>query len=235
MATPLTLAGAFGIPFFTAKYALQKYGITGATITVRFAPEGKYLIYSQTTRAAGLLRLFRRDVIHAESILPQDTRMPLPKEYHFSDTGGGYDQHAIVHFDRKIGLATGNIPNGNKVRVKILPNTLDRLSLQLALMQAVAENRKVLRFTTVESWNKLSHYTFRNLGETVVDTSMGELKVVHLERLWNKRGIRFNFWLAPSLHYLPVRLEQTKLKDSSKLVMVLESVQWDHVTHEKTK
>ncbi len=233
MATPPALAGAFGIPFFTAKYALQKYGITGATITVRFTPDGKYLIYSQTTRAAGLLRLFRRDVIHAESILPQGTRVPLPKEYRFSDTGGGYDQHAIIHFDRKIGLATGNIPNGNKIHVKILPNTLDRLSLQLALMQAVAENCKTLRFTTVESWNKLSHYTFRNLGKTIVDTPMGRLRTVHLERLWNKKDTRFDFWLAPSLHYLPVKLEQTKLKDSSELVMVLESVRWGYVTHEK--
>lgn len=217
--------GAFGIPYFSATYALQKFGITGATIKVRFAPKGKYLIYSQTTQAAGLLRLFRHDTIQAESVMPKNRPIPLPKVYRFSDTGGGHNAHAIVHFDRKTLIATGHITNGNAIHVKIDPSTLDRLSLQLALMQAVAHRRHPLNFTTVETWNKLSHYHFKLTGKESIHTPLGTINTVVIERTWKKKKTRFVFWLAPKLHYLPVKLEQIK-DNNSPIVMMLQSVHW---------
>lgn len=219
-------AGSFGIPFFTAQYALKKFDITVAHVTITFEPRGNHLVYRQKTEAAGLLRLFRKDVIVEESILPSGTLVPLPTQYRFTHTGGGHDQHAVVYFDRKTLRATGRTPKGEPVHVAIGPHTLDRLSLQLALMQAVSQGRRPLTFTTVETADKLSHYTFHDLGHTRIDTALGAMDVVRIQRLWKRKRIRFDFWLAPSLHYLPVKLEQTQLKNGSTLSLYLESVHW---------
>lgn len=224
---PAAHAGAFGIPFFTARFALKKFDITLAHVTISFQPQGKHLVYRQKTEAAGLLRLFRKDVITEESILPVGTLVPLPTQYRFAHTGGGHNQHAVVNFDRKTLRATGRTPDGQAVHVAIQPRTLDRLSLQLALIQAVSQGRKSLTFTTVETANKLSHYTFHDLGHTRINTPLGTMDTVHVRRLWKRKQIRFDFWLAPSLHYLPVKLEQTHLKNGSTLSLYLESLHWE--------
>lgn len=224
---PLARAGAFGIPFFTAEYALKKYDMTVAQVTISFQPRGNELVYKQVTKAAGLVRLFRKDVITEQSILPRNTLVPLPIEYRYDHTGGNHDQHAVLRFDRKTLRASGRTPKGEAVHVAIEPDTLDRLSLQLALMQAVAQGRKRLEFTTVETADKLSHYTFHDLGHTRIDTALGKLDTVHIQRLWKRKRIRFDFWLASMLHDIPVKLEQTELKDGSTLSLYLESIHWD--------
>ncbi|WP_083250830.1 DUF3108 domain-containing protein [Acidihalobacter aeolianus] len=219
-------AGAFGIPFFTAHYVLKQYGLTAADITVSFGPESNgRLIYRQVTLPAGMVSWFRHDRITGESILAPGP-IPLPVEYRFVHSGDGPTQEAVIHFDRRQGKATGHMQNGDRVKVAIEPDTLDRLSLQLALMQAVAQGRKSLRFTTVETKDKLSHYDFHNLGRETVVTSLGRLETVHLQRIWKAKHLRYDFWLAPSLHDLPVKLTQIEGNDSSGLALYLQSVNW---------
>jgi hypothetical protein len=224
---PLAHAEAFGIPFFTAEYVLKKFDMTVAHVTISFQPRGDQLVYKQVTEAAGVVRLFRKDVITEESILPRNTLVPLPIEYRYDHTGGDHDQHAVLHFDRKTLRASGQTPKGDAVHVAIEPDTLDRLSLQLALMQAVSQGRKQLAFTTVETADKLSHYDFHDLGHTRIDTALGKLGTVHIQRLWKRKQIRFDFWLAPTLHEVPVKLEQTELKNGSTLSLYLESIHWN--------
>lgn len=217
--------GAFGIPFFTAHYVLKQYGLTAADVTVSFGPENGRLIYRQVSLPAGMVAWFRHDRISEESVLAPGP-VPLPLEYRFVHSGNGPTQEALIRFDRGQGKATGRMQNGDAVKVAIEPDTLDRLSLQLALMQAVAQGRKSLRFTTVETKDKLSHYDFHNLGRETIATSLGRLETVHLQRIWEAKHLRYDFWLAPSLHDLPVKLTQIEGNDSSGLALYLQSVDW---------
>ncbi|OBS09946.1 DUF3108 domain-containing protein [Acidihalobacter prosperus] len=217
--------GAYGIPFFTAHYVLKKLGMTVARVTVAFGRENGQLVYRQVTLPAGVIAWFRHDRITEESLLAPGPS-PLPFEYRFEHSGDGAPKTAVIRFDRKAGMASGHMQNGDAVRVAIEPGTLDRLSLQLALMQAVAQDRKPLRFTTVETKDKLSHYVFEDLGSASVVTPMGRLETRHLQRLWHAKRIRFDFWLAPSLHELPVKLTQTEEGDDTSLALYLQSVDW---------
>lgn len=216
---------AFGIPFFTAHYILKNLGLSVAHVTVTFGREKGQLIYRQVTSPAGVIAWFRHDHITEESVLAPGAT-PLPIEYRFVHTGHGPTKRAVIHFDRQHDLATGHMQNGDPVKVTIDPGTLDRMSLQLALMQAVASGRRPLHFTTVETKNKLSHYVFHDLGPATVITSLGRLDTIHLQREWQAKHIRFDFWLAPSLHDLPVKLTQTGQGDSSNLSLYLQSVSW---------
>ncbi|AOU98609.1 hypothetical protein BI364_12145 [Acidihalobacter yilgarnensis] len=222
--SPQAVNTAFGIPFFSAQYALKKLGLTVAKITVSFGRENGRLIYRQVTLPAGVITWFRHDRITEESLLAPGP-VPLPTEYRFLHTGDGPTKQAVIHFDRQTDEASGHMQNGDPVKVAIDPGTLDRLSLQLALMQAVAKGQKTLRFTTVETKNKLSHYDFHDLGHDTVMTPLGQLDTLHLQRVWQAKHIRFDFWLAPSLHDLPVKLIQTD-GDGASLGLYLQSVRW---------
>lgn len=217
---------AFGIPFFTADYTLNKYGLAVAHVTVTFTRQKGQLIYREVTKPAGILAVFRHDRITEESRLAPGRKRPLPVEYHFIHSGDGPTKEAVVHFNRHTLEATGHMQNGDPVKVSIHPDTLDRLSLQLALMQAVANQRKHLRFTTVETKDKLSHYDFHYLGDASVVTPLGRLDTIHLQRIWKAKRMHFDFWLAPSLHELPVKLVRTRAGNGSGLALYLQSVHW---------
>lgn len=224
---PAWAQGAFGIPFFTAHYVLNKFGVDAAETTLSFQPDGKNkVIYTQTTHAIGIFSWFFHQKIIERSILPRNSKIPLPIEFTYSETGGGKNVHARIVFDRKALIATGVDRQGRPVHVKIQPDTVDFLSIQLALIQAVAEHKKNLNFTVVQSANKLSHYDFTYAGEKRIHTPLGELNTIVVQRFRGHKD-RYDFYLAPRLHYLPVRLVQTKLKDDSKLTLNLRSVQWN--------
>lgn len=223
--TPSSKNSAFGIPFFTAHYTLNKFGLAVAHVTVTFTRQKGQLIYREVTKPAGILAVFRHDRITEESRLAPG-KQPLPIEYHFIHAGDGPTKEAVVHFNRHTLEATGHMQNGDPVKVSIHPDTLDRLSLQLALMQAIANQRKPLRFTTVETKNKLSHYDFHYLGDTSVVTPLGRLDTIHLQRIWKAKHMHFDFWLAPTLHDLPVKLVRTRAGKGSGLALYLQSVNW---------
>lgn len=218
-------AGAFGIHFFTAHYVLKKLGLTVADVTITFNRENGQLIYRQITLPAGVIAWFRHDRITEESLLANGPT-PLPIEYRFLHTGNGAPKTAVIHFNRQQDEATGHMQNGDPVKVAIEPDTLDRMSIQLALMQAVARGQKTLRFTTVETKDKLSHYVFHDLGQATVVTSYGSMKTIHLQRIWQAKHIQFNFWLAPSLDYVPVQLTQTGQDENGRLALYLQSITW---------
>lgn len=229
---PLARAdGAFGIPFFTAHYTLQEYGISAATSTISFQPQGKQLLYTQRTHAIGLFSLFFKQIIEERSWLAPDTLVPLPTLFTYDETGGGKNIHARIQFDRKTLKATGVDRKGQAVNLTIEPDTVDFLSIQLAIIQAVMQHRKPLDFTVVQSADKLTHYHFAYAGEKRIHTPMGEMATVIVQRIRKHKKIRYDFYLAPSLHYLPVKLTQTKLNNGSTLTLTMQSVKWNRPSH----
>ena len=69
---------------------------------------------------------------------------------------------------------------------------------------------------------ELKDYSFAIAGEEVLNTALGKLKTVRLQRIGDRRDT--TVWCAPQLSYLPVRLEQQDT-DGSELTMQITSVQ----------
>ncbi|APZ43927.1 DUF3108 domain-containing protein [Acidihalobacter ferrooxydans] len=228
LATPLAHAdGAFGIPFFTAKYILHQYGIDAAESTISLQPDGTRIVYTQRTHAIGFLSLFFKQTIAERSLLAPDTTLPLPTQFTYDETGGGKNIHARILFDRKTLRATGTDRKGKPVNVAIEPDTVDFLSIQLAIIQAVAQHKKRLDFTVVQSADKLNHYHFAYAGTERIHTPMGTLDTVIVQRFRDHKKVRYDFYLAPALHYLPVKLTQTKMDNGSTLTLSIQSVHWN--------
>ena len=102
----------------------------------------------------------------------------------------------------------------------ISPTTQDKLLYQLTMMLDLKAGRKKLQYEIADG-GTLKDYEFNVIGEEEIDTPMGKLHTVKLERVNDVRHT--TIWCAESLEYLPVRIEQVE-KDNASLAMLIHEV-----------
>jgi hypothetical protein len=135
------------------------------------------------------------------------------QHYEISREGGDKDDNYVLDFDwsRKTVETKGG-------EARALPaDGLDPMVLQLAVRKQLKESNgkagdKPLHITIVEN-NENKEYDLAVTGEEDIKTEIGNLRTIRIERV-NDRKRQLRFWLAPSLDYLPVRVERQKKDDS---------------------
>jgi len=206
---------------FSADYTLKRNGIALglATRSLRPLKDGRF-IYASATSATGVIAWFVKDQIDEHSIFTLQNGHIRPMEYVYDRHGGSKTRRVKLVFDWVKGIVT-NVIDGDPWRMEIPQDAYDKLSYQLAIMQDLQNGRKELQYNIADG-GKLKTYAFDILGEEQVETAFGRLKTVKIRRLDDKRYT--TIWCAPSMNYLPVRLEQQET-DGSQLSMHLQSVQ----------
>ena len=65
----------------------------------------------------------------------------------------------------------------------------------------------------VTDGRRIKEYRYRIVGRERIETTLGEMETIHIERLTDPDSKRsFEFWVAPEHHYLPVQLRFTDKK-----------------------
>ena len=130
----------------------------------------------------------------------------------FSDKRRGRSEQA-VHFAR----ATNSINfSNNRPSAPLQEGAQDRASLSLQLAAMIAGNPD--RFSTgtniemqVASADEAEMWVFRVNGLEQIATPAGTAQAIHLTRNPRRElDPRLEFWFAPNLHYVPVRIKQTE-------------------------
>ena len=111
-----------------------------------------------------------------------------------------WNQAQLIHDDNQSPLEEG---------------TLDKLSLQHKLSQDVAELMQADGHTTELSYQvadkeKRKPYHFEILAQEVLETPLGNLRTILVERIRDKKERHTRFWLAIDHGYLIVKAEQTE-------------------------
>ncbi len=132
-----------------------------------------------------------------------------PHRYDYSRGGLGKNRKAFLAFD----YSGGNLLHEDGTS-ELIAGTLDKLSYQyqlrldLAKLAACADSADLLEYTVADG-DKLKHYEFRLAGEEVLDTPVGALNTVRLERVReNDSDRQTTFWLAKDHDYLLTRFKQ---------------------------
>lgn len=208
------------LPKFNAEYILKRNGITLGTSTrsLSTAKDGTF-IYSSTTQATGIIAWFVKDHIDEYSKWIFDGKHIRPLQYVYNRHGGSKTREVKLHFDWQHNTVTNTI-DGDPWRMEIPPNAQDKLVYQLAIMYDLMNGKKDLDYKIADG-GKLKDYAFEIQGEEVLNTALGRLKTVRIQRIGDKRDT--TVWCAPQLSYLPVRLEQQDT-DGAELTMQLTSV-----------
>ncbi|WJW76060.1 DUF3108 domain-containing protein [Thiohalobacter sp. IOR34] len=172
--------------------------------------DGRYRLSSHT-RPIGIGILFRSDRLSESSEFELLDGRLRPIEYRFDRSGGRKERHARLSFDWAQGQVTNDVA-GHAWRMDIPPGTLDKLSVQLALMLDLQQERRELRYAIADG-GRLKTFEFRIIGEESVRLPGGDYPAIKLQRLRKDQDRTTYLWCAPALGYLPVQLEQIEHED----------------------
>lgn len=147
------------------------------------------------------------DLEQASELIYVDSRIQ-PQNYSYQVSGLSSDVES-VSFNWEAGVAL-SADEDESWTVAINDHTLDELSYQLALaIDVAAANQEFYDYETVDG-DTLDHLRFRTLGEESVDTPLGELRCIKLERVRKEGSNRATLiWLAKDWGHLLTKIEQT--------------------------
>jgi hypothetical protein len=205
-----------------ASYDVYKDGLHIAVMQESYARNGtKYRIVSESN-PAGLLALFIRTKINAESsgsITPaglQPDRLAYGRlDDPGKNVGAAFDWNAqLLHmtFD------------GRNETVPLVPGTQDRVSVMYQFMFLSPDQLKLLSFPLTNG-KKIEHYRYELVAHEPLDTPLGKLNTLHLakQRERNENGIEV--WLAADRYLFPVKVLFLE-NDGSKIEQVITQLEF---------
>ena len=210
------------IPDFSAQYSMNVKGLPAGDMTRTLSTDanGIRTLYSRT-KAKGLFAFFKPDLIEETSTWTHDNNGIQPISYLYQRTGGKKDKIITIDFDWMNKLAQTN-KNGQQKSFDINSDTSDKLIYQIILMTDLA-NKKTSFSYPIATEDKVKTYDIELLGEEIVSTSMGNINAVKLLRKRSSENKRqTTLWCAPSLNYLPVKLEH--IEKGTAFVATLENL-----------
>lgn len=211
----------FPVPF-EADYSLHSMGNKIAKMKRRFTHlnNGEYLYHSETN-TTGLLSLFRKDHILERSTWHIDDNRIRPLLYNYEHTGGKKDRSVTIQFDWESNQIINSI-NGSSWQMPLQPDIMDKLLYQLAIMHDLVQGKKAIKYVIADG-GKIKLYNFNLLGEELIETPLGELETLKLERHKPNSRRKTTLWCARELGYLPVKVVNIE-KDGRKTTAIIESV-----------
>lgn len=197
---------------FEATYTVNWHGLTAGVSSLTLEhQQGDRWLYRQEATARGIFRALPIGQVSTRSELEIGPEGVRPIHYTADDGTSSRKRDIDVRFDWEH-LRISGVAAEQKVDEPLKPGTQDDLSVQIALMQALADGRTPESITTYGD-RGLREYRYLRDGEESITTAMGPLATVvfHTERTGSPRVTRY--WCAPSLGYLPVKVQQKRLDD----------------------
>lgn len=218
-------AAAPVIPLYHATYSVSRndlrIGNTQFSLTKN--KDGTYT-YESVTQPAGLVSLFRSDVITETSHFSVVDDRPRSLLYSYTHTGGGDNKPQSIRFDWNKKLAYSN--NSGKHRTLQLESGIcDRLLAQL-LISLDAAHGSLNNDYRVLDHGEMQPYRLHEVGVVKLKTPAGEFDTVEVARKDEKKDRVTTFWLALKLDYLPVQMQQTETGKAT-ISLVLTKIKLD--------
>ncbi len=222
-AVSAALAPDAGISPFRAEYRISVGGIPAGKVEVslELSADGNYR-YRQHSVPLGLLAVLKSDEITeiSEGLIRGDR--VIPSSYLYKREQSKKPQQENLVFDWETGRVTDRTTNA-VWSVDIPQGTQDKFSKQLALMVAMSSARNAVTFQVADD-ERLKTYHFRPQGTETIEIEKKKFDTLKIARSKGDRPSKSTLWLAPQLHFLPVKVE--KLERGNLFVMELVTVNW---------
>jgi hypothetical protein len=206
---------------FEATYKWIWHGMTVAISSVRLERQGdNKWVYRSKSEPRGLGRMFSERPIQ-ESVLQVTDDGVHPLSYKADDGTSATKRDANVQFDWEHKRVTG-VYEDTKVDMPLQPGIQDDLSIQIALMVELLRGHTPDKLLLING-NALREYRYARDGEETLKTPLGDIPtlIYRSEKQNSPRVTRF--WCAPSLGYVPLRVQQ-KRNDDVEWTMEIQSV-----------
>jgi hypothetical protein len=221
-AAAATTATAQELLPFEASYAWSWHGATVAISRLKLEHQGgDTWVYSSSSEPRGLGYLYPlRPALRSTLRIGAQGVQPLS----FKADGGGAEHNANVTFDWGAGRASG-VYESVPVDMPIKPGIQDDLSVQIAMMVELLHGRTPEQLWMIDK-NSIREYRYQREGTAAIDTALGRIDTVIYSSQHPGSPRVTRFWCAPSMGYLPLRIEQKRI-DSVEWSMDIRSVRRD--------
>ena len=192
---------------FTAEYSWTLRGMNAghSTLTLARRDDGRWS-YDSRSQAHGLFRLVAPGDITQVSVFRLDNGDVLPEHYRGDDGTAATKRDANLSFDWRTRRVTG-VYEDVPVDLPIEAGVQDDLSIQVAMMNALLRGQVPTGFRLVDR-NIVKDYQYSAEGRTTLTTPLGVIEaVIYRSRKVGARSSTL-FWCAPSLSFLPLKVER---------------------------
>ena len=207
--TQVASAGAEELyPEFVAHYIVRANGIKVGKATFSLQREGAdEYIYRQHSESTGIGALLGADTSTQSSRWRYVDGEIQPLEFRSQRKHGDDDDNAHLFFDWKQ-MRVVNHGAGKHWDIAFPDGTLDSLSMQLAMLFDLRDNKTHLKYD-VAMRGRIKHYLFEVAGQDTIKLPFGSYETVRAERRDDKKDDSL-IWSAPALNYFPVRFIKKK-------------------------
>jgi hypothetical protein len=215
MISAAAMADAAQFSPYTANYDFERKGIGSgkSTFTLDKQADGSYE-YKSVLHPTGIAALLAKDVTQTSDFKLVNGR-PQPSSYSFSWEGKP-DEAETIQFNWASKSAAMD-QAGKKSKAALTADSVDVQLVQMLVASDAAAGKLPDSYQIVDKGDATT-YTVKSLPDAKLRLQAGnfQTKVVTLSNAEKKRTI--TAWLAPSLHYLPVQIQQ---KDKNTVTLTL--------------
>jgi hypothetical protein len=136
----------------------------------------------------------------------------IPLEYRYHRSGIGKKREAILSFDWETGTVLNDVQK-QPWRMDVPIGAMDKLLYQFKLREDLLAAHETggpwpeLEYVIADG-GKLKNYSFKVIGEEVIDTPLGKMNTIKASRVNDNRDRESTFWLARDYDFLLVRFQQ---------------------------
>jgi hypothetical protein len=207
---------------FKITFDVEWHGLGAGTSTLQLTRNSATeYTYRSSNVARGLFRLAIPDTITQISHFSIVDGKVRPSSYVGDDGSTDTDRDVSLNFDWASNRVTGTAEN-KPVSEPITPGVQDSLSVQVALMCALAAGQSPKSFQLIDK-DEVKEYQYTREGNATLETPAGKLETLIYTSQRSGANRLTRLWIAPSLGYLPVRAEQVR-KGKRELQLTLKSV-----------
>lgn len=209
---------------YTAHYGVTTHGIGVGVAQFELTPmKDAHWKFSSESHTTGVVSLFRSDKIRQSSTFDVAKDGSLrARSYRYAYAGDDdRDQHIVFEWADNI---AHDYYRGDTVSIRIPDGASDPFLAQLKLSKRVAHGMVKGLFPVVNR-NKLEIYHLKVVGTGNIKVPAGKFRVVRVERNDPGSSRKTVFWLAPDLHYVPVKVQQLK-NDKAVFRLALKSIRF---------
>ena len=210
-ATPVH--GAEPIGDFSYRYELIRNGKVVGNNRLQFKalPNGVWQFTSKASGTEGLASLAGAGVDERSTLIAPRGQLELFSN-RMETTLAWKNEVKSTNFDK---ASNTYIYRDHKATRKVAyqPGVIDRHTLTVALMSDLRSGKnKAFSYPTLNK-GKLDTFRFKLMGEEVLDTALGKLKTVRLERIRDSAdGKSTRIWFAKERNYAPVMIQELDSK-----------------------
>jgi hypothetical protein len=189
-------------PAFKAHYVVKKgpFALGNASREWQPGADGE-LVFHSGSDTTGLAELLYSDHITETTRLQHDGTRLVPQEYQYRRSGKR-NQVISQQFDWQQGSVTSRVDE-TVYEYQLPPGTIDQSAYQVSLMIELAKGNREFSYPVAYK-NKIRIYDIRHIGDERLETALGELNTVVLQR---KTSRTTTLWFAYDLHFLPVKIQ----------------------------